>query len=661
MSRRANRATLQRDRPRPPGVRMTDVPTSRATSGRLLALLCLIYFMVILVLAGAGPARAETYDFVTKWGSLGSGDGQFNTPYGVAVASNGSVYVADTLNNRIQRFNSSGALLNKWGPVLSGTNGSLNTPYAVAADDNSFAWVAVQGNSRILWFQPGGTLNGKCGSAGTADGKFGTVKGIAADASFRVYVADTSNNRIQVLNTVTCEVPRKWGSGGTGDGQFDHPSGIALDAAGNVYVADRLNYRIQVFDTQNNFVRKWGSAGTGDGQFSPANAPGSGGPTGIAVDPWGHVYVADPGDPGNNRIQVFSTTGQFVGKFGSTGSGDGQFFVNNGVATNAAGNIYVADTFNNRIQKFSAKEAITVLNRVSPANDPGHFDLKVNATTVKAGAGELDQGSTTVARGSNVTVSAVAAADTNQADYNTTIDCGAGPQAGTSRNLATVTADTTCTVINARPGAPPPPPPPAPPSGTTDAAGTITSSGAKLNGTANPNGGTVSTCRFDYGATTSYGQTGAGSTTPAGSSGTAVSAAVSGLSADTTYHYRLVVITNTGTLTASDASFKTALPGGPPSGSIAAATDVGSSSATLNATVNPQNESVSDCHFEYGTTVAYGQSVGCASTPSGAAPVSVSANAIGLTPGTEYHYRLVVSTSVPPMLETDDQPFTTGP
>jgi hypothetical protein len=464
-----------------------------------------------------------------------------------------------------------------------------------------------------------------------------------------------------VLNSVTCAVARKWGSGGTGDGQFDHPAGIALDATGNIYVADRRNYRIQVFDTQNNFVRKWGSAGTGDGQFSPASASGSGGPTAIAVDPWGNVYVADPGNPGNNRIQVFSTTGQFLGKFGSTGSADGQFFVDNGVATDAAGNIYVADTFNNRIQKFTAKEAITVVNRVSPADDPGRFDLKVNATTVKAGAGELDQGSTTVPRGSDVTVSAVAVAGTNQADYNTTIDCGAGPQAGTSLTLPTVTADTACTVINGRPGAPPPPPPPGPPTGTTDAADTVTSSGATLKGTANPNGGTVSTCRFDYGATTSYGQTVACSTTPAGSSATAVSAAVSGLSANTTYHYRLVVITNTGTLTADDASFQTALTAEPPGGSTEAATDVGSSSATLNATVNPQNESVSDCHFDYGATIDYGQSVDCASTPSGSAPVKVSASVNGLTPASEYHYRLVVSTSVAPRLETADQSFTTLP
>lgn len=609
-----------------------------------------------LVLGVADSARAETYEFVTKWGTGGTGNGQFRTNFGVTVASNGSVYVADTLNNRIQRFNTSGSFLNTWGPFLTAANGSLNMPFAVAADDNGFVWVADQGNSRILWFQPGGTLNGKCGSAGTTPGRFSSIHGIAADANFQVYVADTGNNRIQVLNTVSCQVNRLWGSGGTGNGQFNQPSGLAVDAAGNVYVADSLNYRIQVFDSQGNFLRKWGSAGTGDGQFSPATAAsGSGGPTGVAVDAWGNVYVADPGNPGNNRIQVFRTTGEYVGQFGSTGGGDGQLWANQSVATDVAGNIYVADSLNNRIQKFTAKETITVVNRVAPSEDPGRFDLKVNGGTIKAAAGDLDQASVTVARGSDVTVSAVAAAGTNQADFNTTIDCGAGSQAATSVNLTTVTADTTCTVINARRGSP------LPPTGTTSAADSITATGARLKGTVNPNGASVSTCRFDYGTTTEYGQTIACSTTPTGTSPSPVAAEVSGLSGDTTYHYRLVVITDTGTATGNDNSFKTTAPTVPPTGSTAAATNVGDRSATLNASVNPHGSAVSDCHFDYGSTASYGETIACATTPTGSAPVAVSASVTGLTPGSEYHYRLVVTTSVPPTLLADDQSFTTSP
>src|SRR5436190_19049711 len=86
---------------------------------------------IALVLAVAGAAHAETYEFVSKWGTLGSGNGQFNTNYGVTVSSAGSVYVADSLNNRIQRFSTTGTFLNTWGPLLSGANGSLNTPFAV--------------------------------------------------------------------------------------------------------------------------------------------------------------------------------------------------------------------------------------------------------------------------------------------------------------------------------------------------------------------------------------------------------------------------------------------------------------------------------------------------------------------------------------------------
>src|SRR4051794_23684241 len=144
------------------------------------------------------------------------------------------------------------------------------------------------------------------------------------------------------------------------------------------------------------------------------------------------------------------------------------------------------------------------------------------------------------------------------------------------------------------------------PSGTTDAATNVTETGATLHGTVNPHGGVVSDCHFDFGPTTGYGQTIACSTTPAGSSASAVSADLPGLAAATTYHYRLIVTSNAGTLTAGDAMFTTTTANPPPTGTTDVATNVGSRSATLNATVNPHNVSVSDCHFDYGTTMLYG-------------------------------------------------------
>ena len=123
-----------------------------------------------------------------------------------------------------------------------------------------------------------------------------------------------------------------------------------MDSSGNVYVVDCRNQRIQKFDSSGNFVAKWGSKGSGDGEFRV--------PYGIALDSRGNVYVADAG---NRRIQKFDFSGEFLTKWGSKGSGDGQFAAVGdegvpcgpcGVAVDSSGNVFVVDPGNYRIQKF---------------------------------------------------------------------------------------------------------------------------------------------------------------------------------------------------------------------------------------------------------------------------------------------------------------------
>jgi DNA-binding beta-propeller fold protein YncE len=142
----------------------------------------------------------------------------------------------------------------------------------------------------------------------------------------------------------------QWGSVGTAEGQFHAPQAISIDSKDNVYVADTGNNRIQVFQvlssngTYGTFLRGWGGFGTDNGFFNQ--------PRGIAVDQGGNVYVADTG---NNRIQVFFSNGTFMRGWGTEGTFSGFFSHPEGTAVNPlSGNVYVADTGNNRIQVFSS-------------------------------------------------------------------------------------------------------------------------------------------------------------------------------------------------------------------------------------------------------------------------------------------------------------------
>jgi putative cell wall-binding protein len=164
----------------------------------------------------------------------------------------------------------------------------------VAVAPDGTVYVADQGNHRIQVFSPTGVFQDKWGSSGSADGQFSYPWGVAVAADGTVYVADTDNHRIQVFSP-TGVFGGKWGSSGSGDGQFSYPRGVAVAAEGTVYVADTFNHRIQVFSPTGVFQGGWGSSGSADGQFSS--------PVGVGAAPFGLVYVADQG---NHRIQKFA-------------------------------------------------------------------------------------------------------------------------------------------------------------------------------------------------------------------------------------------------------------------------------------------------------------------------------------------------------------------
>ncbi len=179
------------------------------------------------------------------------------------------------------------------------------------------------------------------------------------------------------------------------------------------------------------------------------------------------------------------------------------------------------------------------------------------------------------------------------------------------------------------------------PTVVSEAASAVAQTAATLNATVNPNGGEVGECKFEYGTSSSYGSSVPCASLPgSGTSPVAVSASVTGLAANTTYHFRISATNAGGTSKGSDATFKT-LPNAP-AVVTEAALAVAQTSATLNATVNPNGGEVSECKFEYGTSSSYGSGVPCSSLPgSGTSPVAVSASVTGLAANTTYHFRIV--------------------
>jgi DNA-binding beta-propeller fold protein YncE len=311
-----------------------------------------------------GPDRT----FVAAWGSKGSERGQFRQPVALVVDAGGRVYVSDRGQGSVEVFDSDGAWLQRWD--------GLGKPVGIAIDRDGTIWLADEGLGQVIQFGPNGERLQTWIMYGGGDGELLSPSGVAVDGQGRIFVSDRGN-RVQIFapTQIFSSEPMYLASWDGSDGDstsFNGPYGVAVDDQGQVYVAEDYGLQLQAFQLLPPFAPVSESTVMATPEVGVA-APVAellwqsegdpelplGDPNNLAIDPQGNLWVTDGR---NNRFQIFAPDGAFLEAWGTPGEGEGELdFVEPGLfggygagsmAFDAAGNLYVVDPGNYRIQVF---------------------------------------------------------------------------------------------------------------------------------------------------------------------------------------------------------------------------------------------------------------------------------------------------------------------
>jgi hypothetical protein len=498
------------------------------------------------------------------------------------------------------------------------------------------AWAfALSGET---WSQQGTKLTG-AGESGA--GEFGRSVALSKEGTVALIGAPGDSGKAGAAWVFTASAEGAWGqqggklTGGEEEGEGQFGSSVALSADGDTVLvggpADDSNIGAAWVFTRTE-APAWGQQGgkltggeeEGEGQFGSSVALSADGDT---------VLVGGPADDSNiGAAWVFTRTeapawGQQGGKLtGGEEEGEGRF--GSSVALSADGDTVLigGPADNTNVGAAWAFVNPPTVSNVTPNKGPeaGGTSVTITGTNFnEAAAVEFGSiGATSFEVVSATSITAVAPAGEGTVDVSVTSSGGVS---------ATSAADEFSYVPV--------------PTVVTKAASSITQTTATLSATVNPNGGDVSNCAFEYGTTEAYEASVPCSSLPgAGAEPVAVSAALENLSANTTYHFRIVATSPGGTsIDIFNAQRFETLPNAP-TVVTTVASSLSQTSAVLNATVNPNGGTLMNCHFDYGTTIGYGHEVPCSSLPgSGASPVDVSASVTGLIKNTIYHFRIVAA------------------
>lgn len=307
--------------------------------------------------------------FISSFGKKGEKQGEFKEPKGIFVDAQENIYVADTENNRVQKFDKNFNVLLKIGGEEKKEKHFLKEPEGVYGDTQGSIYVADTHNHQIKKFDPQGNLILSIGTKskgeheeqeeGKNTGEFNQPVGVAVSQDGKIYVTDSHNDRVQVFDA-SGNFLFAFGSHGKKEGEFNKPHGISLDSDLNIYVADTENNRIQGFSKEGHFLFSYGGEkeenGKDENEEKNKEKEILNKPDGVFVDGSKNILIADTK---NDRVVKLNKYKNVVFRFSNNFKEPSAVFV-------FGGKLYVCDTKNNIIKIYAIKYNSTLTETLTP-------------------------------------------------------------------------------------------------------------------------------------------------------------------------------------------------------------------------------------------------------------------------------------------------------